>query len=47
VKCRQIVEVDFYFDTSDQRRLTNTSIKDGAIVDKAVYDAWVASQASD
>ena len=43
VKCRQNVEMELYFDAN--RRLTNSELKGGVLVDEAAYDAWIAQQA--
>lgn len=42
VKCRQNVEMELYYDAN--RRLTNSELKGGVLVDEAAYDAWVAQQ---
>jgi hypothetical protein len=44
IKCRQIVELDLYFDA--QRRLSRSEVKDGALVDHAAYEAWTAKHTS-
>jgi hypothetical protein len=41
-KCLQSAELDVYFD--DNRRFKSTDVKDGAVVDAAVYTAWQEAQ---
>lgn len=41
-KCLQSAELDVYFDSN--RRLKNTNVKNGTVVDAAAYDAWRADQ---
>ena len=42
-KCNQ-VELTLYFDSN--RRLVDQEIEGGKLVDKAVYDTWIAEQAA-
>jgi hypothetical protein len=44
VKCRQNVELELYYDSN--RRLVNSELKGGELVDEAAYDAWMAQQAT-
>ena len=41
-KCRQSAELDLYFDRN--RKLANTEVKDGDLVDAHAYEEWVAGQ---
>lgn len=42
VKCRQNVELELFYDSN--RRLVNSELEGGVLVDEAAYDAWVAQQ---
>lgn len=42
VKCRQNVELELYYDSN--RRLVDSQLQGGVLVDEAAYDAWVAQQ---
>lgn len=46
VKCRQVAELDLYFDVKNRQRLINSVVKDGTLVDQSVYETWIASQAA-
>ncbi|MCL4249647.1 MAG: hypothetical protein KJ065_16000 [Anaerolineae bacterium] len=42
IKCRQTVDLNLYFDSN--KRLTNTEIENGDLVDVSAYDEWMAQQ---
>jgi hypothetical protein len=42
VKCRENVELDLFFDAN--RRLTDTQVKNGELVNEDAYRAWSAAQ---
>ncbi|MCC6614661.1 MAG: hypothetical protein IT320_14365 [Anaerolineae bacterium] len=42
IKCRQTAELDIYFDRN--RKLANSEIKDGDLVDARAYEEWMAGQ---
>jgi hypothetical protein len=42
-KCPQNVELDLYYDTN--RKLTNHTVANGALVDAAAYEAWAGQSA--
>ena len=42
IKCRQTVDLNLYFDSN--KRLTNTEIENGDLVDASDYDKWMAPQ---
>jgi len=41
-KCRQTAELDLYFDRN--RRLANSEVKDGDLVDAHAYEEWMATK---
>ncbi|HLV35345.1 MAG TPA: hypothetical protein VKY59_09540 [Spirillospora sp.] len=42
-KCNQ-VELTLYFDSNRRLDMERTEVQGGTVVDRAAYDAWVASQ---